>query len=177
MKEGIELGNLPKFMLPDRVFLGEDTGSSGVPRQFCPEISHDNLCRSCCDPAAFRQSRSYDSLGRLIADIDALNQTTRTHYTDEYNDLPCAIEDPTGGRRQIAWDPYGQLTGYTGCSGSTTRYHYDHVGQLVRSEDDEGLLSLHRYDSLGRLTGSEDAVGKASPIGIMRPETAQYNDV
>jgi YD repeat-containing protein len=109
-------------------------------------------------PDRSEKTRAYDDTGRMVAQTDALKQTTRYHYAGD-TDQVIAVEPPDGGRQTLEWTRYGQLACYTDCSGHRTEYEYDLWGQLVHIRLEEGLSSTRHYDARGRLTATESATG------------------
>ena len=104
-------------------------------------------------------TREFDDADRLLSQTDALNQTTRYHYADEFSEQVIAVELPDGARQQLEWTPYGQLRRYTDCSGNATAYDHDLWGQVITITHEEGLLVQHRYDARGRLVRTENNAG------------------
>ncbi|CAM4250288.1 RHS repeat-associated core domain-containing protein [Serratia silvae] len=107
-------------------------------------------------------TKEYDDLGRLMAQSDALQQTTRYHYASDVSDQLVAIEVPDGGRQQLAWTEYDQLKRYTDCSGCATDYEYDLWGEVTRVTYEEGLSITRAYDDRGRLTRFTTATGEST---------------
>ena len=107
-----------------------------------------------------RLTRSYDSLGRLTAESDALNRTVRYAYADDASSQPCAITDAGGGEKRLTWTRSGQLACYTDCSGNTTEYRYDSWGQRREICRPAGLTQRYAYDTRGRLLSTENSAGE-----------------
>ena len=105
---------------------------------------------------------NYDPLGRLTqitsaAETDVAS-TTRLEYEQElapavlpWCDQPVALIDAQGGRKTMTYNPAGQMSSYTDCSGKTSRWHFDAWGELV--EEVNALNQRVRYerDVMGRL--------------------------
>jgi RHS repeat-associated protein len=71
---------------------------------------------------------AYDTLGRLIATRDPVNQITRREY-----------------------DALGRLTKIARPLGATSAMTYDEAGQLVRESDPLGRIMAYSYDDAGRI--------------------------
>ncbi|QIP54874.1 RHS repeat-associated core domain-containing protein [Hafnia alvei] len=107
-----------------------------------------------------RLTRSYDALGRLTAESDALNRTVRYAYADDASSQPCTITDAGGGEKRLTWTRSGQLSRYTDCSGNTTEYRYDRWGQRREICRPAGLTQRYEYDTRGRLISTENNAGE-----------------
>ncbi len=120
--------------------------------------SHGSLTQS-IDHDGNGTHHHFDPLGRPIADTDVLGHTTHYHYPNEHTEQPDEIEDPKGGRKKLTWNELGQLTAYTDCSGSTTRYRHDRFGQLTDIEGEESHRLRREYNTRGQLVAHIDALG------------------
>jgi len=107
-----------------------------------------------------RLTRSYDALGRLTAESDALNRTVRYAYADDASAQPCAMTDAGGGQKSLTWTRSGQLSHYTDCSGNITEYRYDRWGQRREICRPAGLTQRYEYDTRGRLISTENNAGE-----------------
>lgn len=106
-----------------------------------------------------RSQQAFDALGRLTQEKSRHGDITRYFYDDPDNELPSAIEDATGSRKQMTWSRYGQLLTLTDCSGYRTRYEYNRFGQATALHQEEGLSQYRAYDERGRLVSQKDAAG------------------
>ncbi|HHG6072033.1 TPA: RHS element core protein [Salmonella enterica subsp. enterica serovar Vietnam] len=106
-----------------------------------------------------RSQQAYDDLGRLTQEKSRHGDITRYFYDNPHSELPSALEDATGSRKQMTWSRYGQLLTLTDCSGYLTRYEYDRFGQVTAIHQEEGLSQYRAYDSRGRLISIKDAAG------------------
>ncbi|CAB5711608.1 Cell wall-associated polypeptide CWBP200 [Delftia tsuruhatensis] len=113
-------------------------------------------------PGRVNESLEYDPLGRLAASIDALGHVTRYRYAQPQSEMPSAIEDARGGQRHLTWNATGLLTSHTDCSGSVTRYHYDHWGQRIETRGEEGARSSSQYDGTGLLVTHTNALNQTT---------------
>lgn len=114
------------------------------------------------DASGARDEYSYDFLGRISATTNALGHTTRYRYADDQSEQPSSIEDAKGGQKYLTWSTSDQLTSYTDCSGSVTRYHYDRWGQLTRTEGEEGTSQSSQYDLLGRIIANTNGLNQST---------------
>lgn len=119
-------------------------------------------------PDGLRVSREYDDTGRMTQETSRSGEVTQYFYDNPHSELPAALLDATGSRKQMRWSRYGQLLAFTDCSGYETRYEYDRYGQTTAIHREEGLSIYLRYDSRGRLTGRRDAQGRETEY--------EYND-
>ncbi|HCM1944640.1 TPA: RHS repeat protein, partial [Salmonella enterica subsp. salamae serovar 30:g,m,s:e,n,x] len=101
----------------------------------------------------------FDNRGRLTEEKSRSGDITRYFYDDPDNELPSAIEDATGSRKQMTWSRYGQLLTLTDCSGYQTRYEYNRFGQVTALHQEEGLSQYRAYDERGRLVSQQDSAG------------------
>lgn len=103
--------------------------------------------------------RDYDELGRLTAEKTRKGDTNRWFYASPQDELPCATEDNTGGRKTLTRNRYGQVGMFTDCSGYVTRHEYNRFGQLTAIHREEGLSWFFTYDSRGRIISQKNAQG------------------
>lgn len=108
-------------------------------------------------PDGLKTRQEYDDRGRLTSETTRNGSTTRYFYDDPCCEHPCAIEDPTGSKKQMVWSRYGQLLEYTDCSGYRTHYVYDRFGQLTATHQEEGLSLYRDYDNRGRLVSQRNS--------------------
>ncbi len=106
-----------------------------------------------------RSQQAFDDRGRLTQEKSRHGDITRYFYDDPHSELPSAIEDTTGSRKQMTWSRYGQLLTLTDCSGYQTRYEYNRFGQVTAIHQEEGLSQYRAYDERGRLVSQKDAAG------------------
>ena len=106
-----------------------------------------------------RSQQTFDERGRLTQEKSRHGDITRYFYDDPDNELPSAIEDATGSRKQMAWSRYGQLLTLTDCSGYQTCYEYNRFGQVTAIHREEGLSHYRAYDERGKLVSQKDAAG------------------
>lgn len=106
-----------------------------------------------------RSQQAFDERGRLMQEKSRNGDITRYFYDDPHSELPSAIEDATGSRKQMTWSRYGQLLTFTDCSGYQTRYEYDRFGQVTAIHQEEGLSQYRTYDNRGRLASRKDTTG------------------
>jgi len=94
---------------------------------------------------------SYDKLQRLIAETDAVGNTTRFEYDGEGRQT--AVVDAEGLRTEYRYDHLGKLaTVLRDPAGINTAYDYrrDALGRVVRVADATGRAVEAQYDQLGR---------------------------
>ncbi|MFH7827075.1 RHS element core protein [Kluyvera chengduensis] len=111
-------------------------------------------------PDGLQSQQEYDAQGRLLAETSRHGDITRYFYDTSDSELPCAMEDATGSRKQMSWSRYGQLLTFTDCSGYETRYEYDRFGQTTAVHHEEGLSVYLTYDTRSRLTSRKDTQGR-----------------
>ena len=101
----------------------------------------------------------YDERGRLVQETARSGVVTGYLYEALSDEYPCAVQDTTGGKKQLSWSRYGQLLSYTDCSGYETRYEYNLFGQITATYAEEGLSVYQTYDARGRQVSRRDAQG------------------
>ncbi|QNP49485.1 RHS repeat protein [Diaphorobacter aerolatus] len=104
----------------------------------------------------------YEAMGRLASVTDSLEHVTQYLYSDNVSEQPNAIIDARGGKKFFGWNGAGQLTSYTDCSGSITRYRYDHWGQLTGTLGEENTSTRNEYDARGWLIASTNALNQTT---------------
>lgn len=100
---------------------------------------------------------TYDRLGNIHTQTDALGNTTTDHY-DALNRLT-QVEDALHGVTRYAYDSADNLTAVTDPHGNTTRYTYNAFGEQTQEiSPDRGTLN-YTYDAVGNRTSKTDARG------------------
>ncbi|EFE06258.1 RHS element core protein [Citrobacter youngae] len=153
-RRGVVDGLVTASLTPD----GKETRFGYVDQQLSTVIFPDGL----------RSSRKYDDKGCLTQETSRSGEVTQYFYDDPHSELPTALLDATGSRKQITWSRYDQLLTFADCSGYETRYEYNRFGQTTAVHYEEGLSIYQRYDSRGRLVGRRDVQGHATEF--------EYND-
>jgi RHS repeat-associated protein len=101
--------------------------------------------------------RSYDARGRVAADADPLDNTTRYIY-DTRGLLRDAV-NPRGQVLSLTYDAVGQEVSYT-TAGATVGYERDAAGRVMRLVDPTGLPTEFEHDALDRLIGMRRSDGR-----------------
>lgn len=126
-----------------------------------------------------------DTRGNLLR-VEGPSGATNYSYDDpRLPDRPTSITDARGGVRLLQWNPLGQLTSHTDCSGHTIRHEYDAEGRLAASQDAMGQVTRWQYDALGQVTtvifadGTRlhyryDAQGRQTAISDEAGNTTQF---
>lgn len=150
-----------------------------------------------------------DATGLLQSATDAAGRTTRYHY-DHYHrltritgpdgseetytypepaldrlnaDKPTRITDASGGGKQLAYTPGGQLASYTDCSDYITHYEYNRWGQGTATTNAQGERTSYQYNEQGQLLAvhypddsieryQHDAQGRVSQVQAGRHNSA-----
>ncbi len=123
---------------------------------------------------------SYDALGRLNGQVDALGRTTTYQYNPQgqievvthadgtttqnvFDDEGRRIAriDALGRVTDYVYDPVGRLlsTIYPGAGNPTVTHAYDAAGRMVATTDERGFTTSYVYDAAGRRTKVIDALG------------------
>ena len=126
---------------------------------------------------------SYDALGRIVRQEDALGRATtyaydgrgqlvRTTFADgttvgsEYDaeGRRTASIDALGRTTRYGYDPAGRpvSTTHPGVGGLAITQTYDAAGQLVASTDALGFTTTYTYDAAGRRTQVTNALGQST---------------
>jgi YD repeat-containing protein len=119
------------------------------------------------------QQWTYNQLGQVLTEKDALNNTTTYAYH------PATTVDVTQGDLATVTNAKNQVTNYT---------QYNRHGQLLQSSDANGVVTLNTYDPRQRLTSTSvgaqttgytyDAAGQLTRI--TRPDASwigyEYDD-
>ncbi|WP_311754042.1 RHS repeat-associated core domain-containing protein [Proteus columbae] len=120
-------------------------------------LSTRDLISSVTLPSGSKTSFHYDIHHGVIAETDALNQTT-TFERDIFGQVITQI-DANNGKVHIAYNARGQMTRYQDCSNKITHYRYNSRYQLIETEDAEHGSSYIEYDIAGRLQSITRAEG------------------
>ncbi len=99
----------------------------------------------------------YDRIDRVTKTVYPDGTFSTSDYTvagdaDSILRLEVEVTDQNGHTSYIFSNVHEQNTTTIDPLGSTTVFHYDHVGQLQESIDPEGHSTYHAYDMLGRRT-------------------------
>jgi RHS repeat-associated protein len=111
--------------------------------------------------------KNYNRNGQVIAEIDALGQTTRYEY-DAENKLTKAT-DRNGSVTTYEYDGRGNKTKETNANGNSKTYAYDIYDNVIRETDELGNYQQFKYNSLGQMEESVDKNGFAT--------TYEYDDL
>ncbi|SDY36060.1 YD repeat-containing protein [Lysobacter sp. yr284] len=134
--------------------------------------------------------RSFDALGRLVAERNAEGTLTRYHYDVQGNLLRAERAADTSEVREnrLRYNVFGELIGELGGEGAArvlpnmteaqldalfaqygVRHRYDALGRRIESTDAAGRRTWTFYDAAGRATftvqGVADANGVANALG------------
>ncbi|HEY0148093.1 MAG TPA: LysM peptidoglycan-binding domain-containing protein [Allosphingosinicella sp.] len=137
----------------------EEYRAHGTPEQSVTRFGYDgfgNVVRV-TDPNGNVTTRSFDKLGRMIAETDAENGTV----TIEYNAFGEAVRstNPRGASATTEYDKLGRVIAQTNAANGVVRYQYNAFGEPVKVTDARGNSSYSYYDKLSRVVSSRDAEG------------------
>ena len=120
--------------------------------------------------------RTYDALGNITSQTDALGKVSRYAY-DARGNLVEAV-DALGGKTTYEYDERGQLVKETGPDGTanpdgapgtaSTTYAYDASGNMTDETDALGNKTEYTYDTLGHATSKTDALGNKTEYAYDR---------
>ncbi|WP_415843181.1 hypothetical protein, partial [Yersinia entomophaga] len=102
-------------------------------------------------PDGTSERTQWDEQGRVVQETDRLLQSTQYHYPRDNTLLPNRLTDARGGESQLSWSMQGLLTGYIDCSGQTTSWRYDALGQLLSRRDALQQETHYEYNDVGQL--------------------------
>ncbi|MFJ4143845.1 RHS repeat-associated core domain-containing protein [Pseudomonas sp. NPDC089734] len=102
---------------------------------------------------------AYDAQGNLVSVTNALGHvTTLANYDVQGN--PQRITDPNGAITTLSYTASGLLASTT-LGGSSTRYEYNAVGDVVKVTGGNGNWVEYSYDNARRLTGIRNILGES----------------
>lgn len=108
----------------------------------------------------------YNLEGRVVAQIDALNNTTYYEYYDDGSRK--LVRNALGEETSYTYDADGQMETMTSPAGTTFKYYYDNRGRQIRSTwlnadgTVETTIDETVYDNAGRMTSKTDANGNTT---------------
>ncbi len=105
----------------------------------------------------------YDAIGNVIRESDGLvgSEKRGTDYTYDHLGRMIAEADALGNAMLYTYDKAGNLISKTDKNQVTTTYTYDGTGNLLTEENDkDSSLIFYHYDFLGRKTKAQDTTGE-----------------
>ena len=99
---------------------------------------------------------TFDPLGRVLAEIDALDRVRR-RYSYDANGNRIAETDAFGASTTLAYDRLDRLGQRSDALGATVAYAYDARDNLTRVTDPVGMITGYSYDGL------DNRIQEASP--------------
>ncbi len=109
-----------------------------------------------------RLERSFDSLGRIVAQsrvtASGSRETTQTDYSDAVTDLrwnETRVRLASGQNIVEQHDLFGRPLSQLSPAGDLLRFQYNAAGQAARLTHADGLATTRAYDSLGRMIGED----------------------
>jgi RHS repeat-associated protein len=148
--------------------------------------SHNNLL-TIIDPKSGTVSMTYDTMGNILTQRDALNKTTTfqynslnqmtqvtdplgniTHYTYDFNGNRLSSTDANRNATQSTYNYKNMLTQITDALNNVTSMAYGTSGcsscsgvdKLTSLTDAKNQTTAYEYDQAGRLTKETDSLGK-----------------
>ena len=142
------------------------------------------------DPLGNSTEFGHDVLGRVTSmrlppvPVDGPPGLQRPEYRviRDFDGHVVSLEEPTGARTSVTYDPYGNVTGLVDPGGASASYTwpvdgasesiatdalghrrrtvFDGLGQTREVHDALGIPRFHEYDQAGNLTGYEDTPGR-----------------
>lgn len=137
-----------------------------------------NLPGSVTDAAGAQTRFTYDSNGRLIAVVDAVNATTHfvstsgrlLSITDPNGQLVASFQYDSSGRLVSATDGLNSITRFVWAAagvtsiqdpiGNTTNFSYDAGGRLLSATTQSGPATQYTYDGSGNLVSARDVLAR-----------------
>jgi RHS repeat-associated protein len=113
---------------------------------------------------------AYNGIGKQSQTVDALNRTNYFYYDGDGNLTNTTY--PDGFSETLAYDASDRKISSTDRGGRTTSYAYDALGRLIQATYADGNYAVSGYDAAGRLTSSTQ-VAVLSGGGTIPPETSQ----
>jgi RHS repeat-associated protein len=119
----------------------------------------------------------YDERGRLISRTDpygpyiATNKPTIEYSYDELGRISCV--KTAIGNTIYTYDEDNRLKTVTAPQGETTTYHYDKLGNLIRTELANNVVETRQYNSLNRLI--EVKTTRINPVSQQEEIISKFN--
>ena len=185
------LGNVTTYRFSPAGALLSATDALGRLRTFARDgnnnitsITGAATCSACGDSTAGDQTFSYDGVGNLLSQTDALGNTTSFTYDPVFNKVT-SVKDPLGNITTFTYDShgnlltqmdadhnttsyqynsFGELTAATDALSGTTHFSYDTLGNLVSVQDPLSNTTTFQYDYSGRLLVTQDALGRRTTL-------------
>ena len=102
----------------------------------------------------------HDKRGRLQEQVLPNGAATYYFYDDpQLPDYPTRIRDPRGGYNTLVWSASGQILSQTDCSGNTTTFRYDQLGNLVGTTNALGNTESYEVNAKGQTLAAHFADG------------------
>lgn len=100
-------------------------------------------------------TRTYNKLGLLETDTNALNQITNYTY-NEIGKLK-TVTDPLGNMQEYSYDSLGRNTSVKDALENSSSAEYDVLGNITKLTGPRGGSTSYTYDTMGRLTSETTA--------------------
>ena len=129
----------------------------------------------CIGKAAYTLQWSYNAMGQMVSEQDALGQMTHRSYDSNGN---LVYEEGPGnkGHRVYGYDLMNRLIRSEEISSGGDRlvktFSYDLRDCMVRSTEFDGSESLYSYDALGRMIQSDSSV-----LGVQQKRYDEFGNV
>ncbi len=154
--------------------------ADGVERRL--EWNRDGQLVGATDAHGATASCEFDAAGLLVRIVDQAGVETRLQYEhgrvsrSERGDAVSTYERTPGGRIRggtepggLPWSatfgPHGAMASITDALGSTVRYEYDTLGDVVTVVTPDDAVYRNEFDELGRLIAAIDPTGATSRKG------------
>ena len=166
------LGNQTTYRYDPNGFLLGVTDPFGQERTLVRDPAHNNLvsayqgagvCPICSNPSLGDTTYTFDDLGNVLSEIDALGNTTTFLYDQRFNKV-LSTTDPLGNVTRSTYDSGGNLSTRIDPNGHTSKFVYNSFGQITQSTDPMGQTTVFAYDPFGNLTSTTDPLGNTTSI-------------
>jgi YD repeat-containing protein len=127
---------------------------------------------------SYRHSATFDALGRMLADVGGVGQTTTySNYDDNGNvqtitdplqhettqlfdalNRLSQITDANKGITKFAYDTHDRITKVTDANAHATSYVYDGFGDAIQQTSPDSGITVYHYDGDANLTQKVDAL-------------------
>jgi RHS repeat-associated protein len=108
----------------------------------------------------------YDAEGRLLANVDPMERSTRYTY-DGAGRIASRI-DALGQTLSYGYDRLGRLTRLTDPNHASYQFTYDPVGRLLETVAFDGMVTRYGYDEDTRKLATVDEAGKVTELEFDR---------
>jgi RHS repeat-associated protein len=163
-KQSTKPGGETRSVVPTKLQGLADTGAGqGTPTHPAPIVQTQDAGASVTDGKGNATRYVLDSLGQIISQSDALDQTTTIQR--DANGLPTRITRPNGAVSTMTYDTKGNLLTSIDPMGAATTFTYEsNFNQVKTIRDPKGNTTTINYDANGNPIEIIDALGRRTQM-------------